>query len=105
MGVIAVVIQVDTAVDMSDYYREIMGDLLPEGIEATINSMDNEINLEGKGELLWNLKAGHLHSFEFEADISLVSDTEMEMNFGGQSMSMEESSEASGTYQITVSLQ
>jgi len=96
-GVIAIDIEIDTARDMTDMLEEMMGDQMPEGMEVSFDRMDLELSLESKGELLWDLRGGHVHAFSIEGDITIILDMGMSMDMGGQEMTMEMAMEMSGT--------
>jgi hypothetical protein len=104
VAVIEIDIEIDTARDMSEFLEGVMGDEMPEGMDFTLDRVDLEFALEATGELLWNIRAGHLHSLELEGEAAIALDMEMGMDFGGQSMSMEMSMEMSGTMESSVSV-
>ena len=104
VAVIEIEIEIDTARDMSEFLEGVMGDEIPDGMDFTLDRVDLEFALEATGELLWNIRAGHLHSLELEGEAAIALDMEMGMDFGGQSMSMEMSMEMSGTMESSVSV-
>jgi hypothetical protein len=105
IAVIGLDIQVDTANDMSEMLMDIMGSEMPEGMELSLDRVDVEFALEAKGELLWNITAGHIHSLSIEGDSAMAMDMEMGMDFGGQSMTIEMSMEMSGTLESTITVE
>ena len=102
VGVIELTIEIDTARDMSDLLEEIMAEQGPEGFEMIIDRVDVEFALETEGELLWDLRGGHVYSLSLEGDIAVAMDMEMGMDMGGQEISFEMSMEMTGTIAIEV---
>ena len=56
--------------------------------EMSVDRMDLTMSLEGTGELLWNVEAGHAHSMTLQADLDIGMDMAMGMDMGGQSMDL-----------------
>ena len=104
VAVIEIEIDIKTANDLSEFFSEMLGDIL-EGMEIDVSSVDMEVSMTGKGELLWNVRAGHIYSFEMSGEIDITSDSVMEMDMGGQTISIEESISMSGTYVTTVTVE
>jgi hypothetical protein len=104
-GVCEINIEIDTAKDMTDMLEEMMGEQMPEGMDVSFDRMDLELTLESKGELLWDLRGGHVHAFSIEGDMTIVLDMGMSMDMGGQEMTMEMSMEMSGTLGQEVSVE
>ncbi len=104
VAVIDIELDISTARDISELMRERIGDIVPDGVEMDISSVDMEITIEGTGQLLWNMAGGHLHSFEMSGETTTTSDSAMEMDMGGQSMSIEESTQASGTFTTKITV-
>ena len=61
---------------------------LPPGVSMEVDRMEMAMTYEGKGELLWNLDAGHVHSLEIEADMTNEMDMGMTIN-GEMEISMD----------------
>lgn len=98
LAVIELKLQISTAVDMTDQILEAMDETeLPEGAEMDFDHLDIEFEFEGEGTMLWNVAGGHFASFELSGQMSLLTDTGMAMNMGGQEMSIENTVEMSGT--------
>ncbi|MFT7479965.1 MAG: hypothetical protein ACI80N_003272, partial [Gammaproteobacteria bacterium] len=95
LGVISVTIDIESARDMSEYMSESM-DEADSPIPMELDRADVEFMVEAEGELLWDLAAGHLHSFDLKGDASITMDMAMTMDMG-EEMSMEMSMEMSGT--------
>ena len=82
VAAIHITLAVNSAKDMTDFFREAMKDAeMPEGMEMTMDykSVDMEFELEGEATLLWNLAGGHLHSFELNGKATSTIDMSMSM--------------------------
>ena len=98
VALIEVTININTAVDMTDKVMESMEDMpMPEGAEMEFDHLDLEFEMEAQGQLFWNVKAGHFHSFEISGSTGILVDTGIAMNMGGEEMTVENSVEMSGT--------
>ncbi len=87
VAVIEIEVEIAASADMSEMAAETMGaEELP--AEMTVDRMDLTMNLEGTGELFWNVEAGHIHSMTFQADLDIGMDMAMGMDMGGQSMDL-----------------
>jgi len=85
VAVIHLAVAVNSAKDMTDFFREVMANAeMPEGmdIETEVESVDMEVELEGEATLLWNLAGGHLHSFELTCKGASTTDMAMAMSMG-----------------------
>lgn len=98
VGVIALTIDINGANDITDLLQEMTPPDME--MEMSYDAADIEFELEGEGELLWNLAAGHLHRFELEADMAFAMDVMMAMSMMGQDMEMEMNMEMSGTVEL-----
>ena len=105
VAVIKFTFELSNAVDLTDQAREGMEDSdFPEGVEEIeIEHIDIEIIYEGKGELTWDLDAGHFHTFEASGDFELLLDQGMLLSAMGQEMSLEQTLELSGSLTFDVS--
>lgn len=103
-GVIGIAIDIQSSNDLSDKFKEMMGDQLPQGVDVDIENIDMDFTFEGSGELLWDVAAGHVHSFELSGDVTLAMDMAMSMNVG-QEMRMEMSMDMSGTIKQKVAVE
>jgi len=101
LALIEFAVNINTAVDMTDKVLEKMDEVpMPQGAEVELDHMDIEFEMEAKGQLFWNVKAGHFHSFELTGSTAMVMDFGMAMNMGGQEMTMEYAMEMSGTLEM-----
>ena len=98
LAVIEFTMNINTAVDMTEKVMEAMDEMpLPPGAEMEFDHLDLEFEMEATGQLYWNLKAGHFHSFEMSGSTSILVDSGMAMNNGGQEMTIESSLVMSGS--------
>jgi len=99
-GVIALEFKVKSAQDMSDKVAEAMEKQNTQGVEIRVDHMDVVLSLEGEGELLWDLKAGHVHSFSMSAKVKNQIDMAMQIGMGEKNMEMERKMDMSGSYEL-----
>ena len=98
LALIEITLSINTAVDMTDKVMEQMDEMpMPQGAEVEFDHLDLEFEMEAKGQLFWNIKSGHFHSFEMTGSTSIVVDSGMAMNMGGEEMTIENAVEMSGT--------
>lgn len=100
LAVIKLVVEIESAKDLTEMSREMMsdmGDNLPEGASMEVESFDSELALEGEGELAWDVAGGHFASFSLSVEMGNTIDSANSMNFGGQEMLQEMSMEMGGT--------
>ena len=86
VAVIELEFDVTGSADLTEMVAESMqnNDELPPGVSMDVDRMEMAMTYEAKGELLWNLDAGHVHSLEIEGDATTEMD--MGMTINGQSM-------------------
>lgn len=101
-GVIALEFKVKSAQDMSDKVAEAMEKQNQQGVEISVDHMDVVLSLEGEGELLWDLQAGHVHSFSMSAKVKNQIDMGMQIGMGEKNMEMERKMDMSGNYELKV---
>ena len=103
VAVIELEITVDSSVEMTEFLAETVAESGPEGMDIGLESADSEWTYEGSGELLWNTNGGFMHSLELEGEVETVHEQEMSLDMGGQSMSIEQTIEESGTFKHSAS--
>ena len=64
--------------------------------------MDVDYKLDAEGTLMWDIAAGHAHSFEMSGPSHANMDMAMKLSPGGQKMSLEYGMELSGTTSLKV---
>jgi hypothetical protein len=108
VGVIRFVVELSSYNDMTEMVQEMMGDSeLPEGagdMDIEVEAVDVEWTFAGEGELLWNLEAGHFHSFELNGDVEMTMDMAMAVTGTPMGdMSQEMSMAMAGTTSLSAS--
>ncbi len=100
---IEVTVNIDSITDMSEMVEAGMAEQeMPEGVEIEISRMDMELHLEGKGTLLWDAKAGLVHSFKYAGETGMIMDMDMDINAMGQEMENSMHMEMSGEMKLDV---
>jgi hypothetical protein len=94
VAVIKFVYEGDVTIDLSDFLGDILSEQeVPFDVEATLSV---DIELDGRGQLLWNLGAHHAHDFEMEAELTLAAEGEASMDMDGESHAAEGTAEVYG---------
>jgi hypothetical protein len=103
VAVIKVTAKVHGSKDMTDMVSEAMekAELPPGANDMKIDHMDIEFKMDSEGELLWDLAAGRMHSFEMSGPMTANIDMAMKMSVQGQNLSIEQAMEMSGTSTMT----
>jgi hypothetical protein len=105
VAVIEIEVELEGTGDLTDFMAEQIAEQMPEGIEAEVGGADVESAIEAKGELLWNLSAGHAVSLSFEGEQSSIMNQSFSVAFGGDSMEIEQTMETSGELQFKVTFE
>lgn len=97
--------EISNAIDITERVQESLEDSdLPEGVgEMEVEHVDLEVAYEGEGILLWDLKAGHFHSYEASGEFEMLTDQGMLIEAMGQEMAIEQTMEFSGSLTYSVS--
>lgn len=72
IGTIAINLEGTGEIDLSEVIMEGIAQQGGGEVDADISHADFQIELDGEGTLLWNLEAGHLHSFELSTEMTLI---------------------------------
>lgn len=98
LGVIAIESGGDGTIDLSAAIQAAIEGQMPEGMDMDLSIKTAALNthLSGKGEALWDLKAGHVHSGETELEFTASLNVDMTMNVQGQSHSLKAEVEVPG---------
>lgn len=86
-GVIQITMEGSSALDLSAVLGDAME--LPEGADSNIEEATLGVSLEGEGELLWNVEAGHMLSFELESELELELNAVAAVEVQGNSLDVE----------------
>lgn len=100
VGVIALVVNISSTNDMSEMVGDAMGAMPEDGPEVDVEYMDIELEMEAEGLLYWNLAGGHAQSFELNGSVLVIMDMGMNMTMGDNEMSMEQTMEMSGSWEL-----
>jgi len=98
---ISIDFQLDSSTDLTEYISEMLSESMPE-MPMVVESADAEWTFEGSGVLLWNLDGGHVHSLELEGQVTTLNEQEMSVDAQGQSMSIGQVIDSSGTLKVSV---
>lgn len=107
LAVIKIIAKITVSKDMTEIVEDAMKkvDLPEEAQGMQIDHMDIDYKFEGEGELVWDLAAGRVHSFNFSGPSNLNMDMAMKLNAGGQEMSIEYGMEMSGQTGFTLAVE
>jgi hypothetical protein len=92
--------KIKSSKDMSDKVREAMAKAPDRGFEMEVDHMDVEVELEGEGDLLWNLAGGYAHSFEMSGKLKTTTDMGFKVNAQGKDMDIAQNMAMSGNYTL-----
>ncbi|MFT7678320.1 MAG: hypothetical protein ACI8QC_002306 [Planctomycetota bacterium] len=86
---------------------EVIDDLLAKspGSDDEYSLADCSRELEGKGELLWDIKGGHLASLVFTVDFETSLDAAWSMPAGGMDLDLETSNTESGQLKLEINVE
>lgn len=88
-GVIEIKFEGKPSLDLSSAIQRMI-ELQTEGqeieIDVGVEKADVTSEITGKGELLWNLGAGHLHAFSMQSNFDLDVDIQVEIDAQGESV-------------------
>ena len=81
-------------------------DDLPEGaVVPDLESMMVETTYEGEGTLVWDIEGGYLVSLEFELELESIQTVQLLVEFGGQSMDIEQVMTFEGDRYMSIEVQ
>lgn len=104
-AVIAVEVKAKGSKDLTERVKAEIEKAAQEGMTMETESVDVEFEIAGEGELLWNVEAGHAHSFEFSGPSSARLDIAMKIEVQGQKMQFEQGLELSGTVTLKFAIE
>ena len=100
---IEITLNIDSVTDLTELVEAGMSEAeVPEGVEIEVARMDMELHMEGKGMLLWDAKAGIVHSFTYAGETAMVMDMDMNIDAMGQQMENIMHMEMSGEMQLDI---
>lgn len=103
LAILEIDVDVSSANDVTEMMTAMMADAeMPMGMPAPeFHSVDFQLAMTGTGRILWNVKRGHVQSFEFTGDTEVLNDMVFSMTVMDNDMELEQSSETSGTREIS----
>ena len=106
VGVIKFEIALDESMDLSELIQKAVELQAPEmEIEMSIDEASLAVKATGKGELLWNLAAGHAQAFDLDTDLAVEIVLTMSIDAQGQTVDMDGSADMSGTVKWSMELE
>lgn len=98
VAAVKVKVHSDSTLDLVDLLREIAEEQIPPEaqVELDIKTAQVGAKIKGDGELLWDAKAGRVHSFNMLADVELNLEVDVSADAQGQKQSIEMSAEVLG---------
>lgn len=91
-AVIDVELQVDGRQDLREAMQECIARIagsLPEGMELEVTRADLDVELEGTGQLVWDLAAGRVSTFDLQWDVELELERSLDAGGEGEEMVVE----------------
>jgi hypothetical protein len=96
-GVIKLEVSVDETLDLADMFRKLIEAQVGEmEIKTTIDEASLAVKASGKGELLWDLGAGHAHAFDLGSEMKFEIALTMSVDAQGQTVDIDGSAEFAG---------
>ena len=86
-GVVAIEVELSCESDVRDGMQDAIdriADMLPGAVEVT--TADLTVTMEGEGELVWDLEAGHARSLTLELELTVEIERAIEVDAGGEFM-------------------
>jgi hypothetical protein len=107
LATIEFVFELSNAVDFTESAQEALegGEMPPAVDDMNINSVDTDINIEGKGTLLWNMDDGCLYSLDVSSDLELTLDMSMDISANGRDIEIGQLLEFNGNISTTASVE
>jgi len=103
LAVIELEVEFETSRDVSEVMQAMLEPLSEELPGIELERADLEFTFEGEGRLLWNLSAGHVHSFELEGDATATLERTVSLDMGGEVVEIMTLIDLSGELQLRVS--
>ncbi len=106
LGEIQIALEIASAADLSPLIEEAIQRIAEENgeteVPVDVRAADVNLDVQGTGTLLWDLRAGRLHSLQMQGDCQIALDVSISVDENGQSHSANLSAELSGTLEETV---
>lgn len=107
LATIEIAFELNNAIDVTEEAQEALenGDMPPQVDDMSIESVDTDVALEGKGTLLWNMDEGCVYSMEISSDMELAMDMTMNISTNGMDIEIGQAFEFTGTMELTVTVE
>jgi len=104
-AVISLEVKAKGSKDLTELVKAEIEKSAKEGMTMETESVDVEFEIAGEGELLWDVEAGHAHSFDFSGPSSARMEIGMKIEVQGQKMQIEQGMELSGTMTLKFAIE
>jgi len=99
---IAIALDAAATVDLTEMLNKVIQAAIEESgagemVQFTLDTADLNLDFEGEGTLLWNLKAGRMQSFQLAGDATIEMDLAVGVEAQGQSQNVDASLKLTGT--------
>ena len=104
-AVVSLEVKAKGSKDLTELIKDAIEKSAQEGMTMETKSVDVEFEIAGSGELLWDVEAGHAHSFEFSGPSSARMDIALAIEVQNTKMDIEQGMELSGTMTLKFSFE
>ena len=104
-AVITLTLKAKGSKDLTEVVKSAMEKQAKEGMKMQTDSVDVEFEIAGEGEMLWDVEAGHAHSFDFSGPSSAHLDIGMGLEMQGQKMQIEQGMSFTGTMTLKLGIE
>lgn len=101
-AVIAIAVDAKVTCDHLEGGTIDLEDALPEGARADLARATYETSIDGKGEIVWDLEAGRMASFRFEADVEVEIQLDVDVEAEGEDLFAELREQREGTVEVRI---
>ena len=103
LAVISFTADLEGSLDNSEAVLKTLGEMVPGGT-FNVELANTDTFVEGKGEMLWDMAAGHAASLTFEGELTASQEQRASLSFGGQELDIESTTNTSGTVELKVEI-
>lgn len=104
-AVIGLTLKAKGSKDLTEIVKSAIEKQAKEGMKMETKSVDVDFEIAGEGELLWDVEAGHAHSFDFSGPSSARLDIGMGLEMQGQTMDIQQGMSLSGTMTLKLGIE
>ncbi len=106
LAVIELAVEIQTERDAAKVMVERWGDdPTGEGVPFTMEEASYSFELDGEGELVWDLEASRLHSYRLDAEAHLTLAEKFRVDADGEDLAVESKAELEGKYHAEASVE